>query len=184
MKQFAIIVTALLILSVAMNIRLYTDVETITETETKYETIPSLAPPVHDTVRESPREIIVNLTKADGEDTAVIFLSEQRHYVDSTYEAWVSGVDAVLDSIRVFQRTKIVQVTKRTPEYKYVTTPTIQDSKIRLNGFVGGTTSIDFARVNLQGGLAVEYKDISLRGGYNLSKEDCYPFIGIEYKIK
>lgn len=184
MKQFAIIVTALLILSVAMNIRIYTGVETITETETKYETIPSIAPPVHDTVRESPREIVVNLTKADGEDTVVIFLSEQRHYVDSTYEAWVSGVDAVLDSIRVFQRTKIVQVTKRIPEYKYVTTPTIQDNKIRLNGFVGGTTSIDFARVNLQGGLEVGYRDISLRGGYNLGKEDCYPFIGIEYKIR
>lgn len=183
MKQFAIIVTALLILSVAMNIRLYTDVETITETEVKYETIPSLAPPVHDTVRESPREIVVNLTKADGEDTAVTFLSEQRHYVDSTYEAWVSGVDAVLDSIRVFRRTNFVQVTKRVPEYRYITMPECDD-KIRLNGFVGGTTSFDFGRVNLQGGLEVGYRDISLRGGYNLGKEDCYPFIGIEYKIR
>lgn len=182
MNKFAIIVTALLILSVAMNIRLYTDVETITETEMKYETIPSLAPPVHDTVRESPREIIVNLTKADGEDTVVIFPSEQRHYVDSTYEAWVSGVDAILDSIHVFRRTNFVQVTKRVPEYRYITMPE-RDGKIRLNGFVGGTTSFDLGRVNLQGGLEVGYKDISLRGGYNVG-EHSYPFVGIEYKIK
>lgn len=184
MKNLAIIVTALLVLSVIMNIRLFSDMETTVETEVKYDTITVTAPPVHDTIRESPREIVVNMTKADGEDTVVIFLSEQRYYVDSTYEAWVSGVDAILDSIHVFNRTKIVQVTKTVPEYRYVTTPAVQKDNIRLNGFVGGTTSLDFATVNLQGGLAVEYKDISLKGGYNLGKDNSYPFIGIEYKIK
>ena len=43
-------------------------------------------------------------------DSAIVDLPIlQRHYADSTYEAWVSGpVDPRLDSVRVFARTTIV----------------------------------------------------------------------------
>ncbi len=57
-------------------------------------------------------------TGAGGEprcsgDSAIVELSIlQRHYADSTYEAWVSGpIDPRLDSVRVFAPTTII--TKR-----------------------------------------------------------------------
>jgi hypothetical protein len=48
-----------------------------------------------------------------SQDSAIVELPiTQRHYVDSTYEAWVSGlVDPRLDSIRIFAPTTII--TKR-----------------------------------------------------------------------
>lgn len=41
---------------------------------------------------------------------------EQKHYGDSTYDAWVSGYHPALDSLRLHQRTAIVEV----PVYKTV----------------------------------------------------------------
>lgn len=34
----------------------------------------------------------------------------QKHYADSLYEAWVSGVEPSLDSIKVYQQTKIITI--------------------------------------------------------------------------
>lgn len=50
-----------------------------------------------------------------SQDSAIVELPiTQRHYADSTYEAWVSGpVDPRLDSIRVFAPTTITIITKR-----------------------------------------------------------------------
>ena len=42
---------------------------------------------------------------------------EQKHYGDSTYDAWVSGYQPTLDSLRFNQQTAIVEV----PVYKTVT---------------------------------------------------------------
>lgn len=42
---------------------------------------------------------------------------EQKHYGDSTYDAWVSGYHPALDSLRIHQRTAIIKV----PVYKTVT---------------------------------------------------------------
>ena len=42
---------------------------------------------------------------------------EQKHYGDSTYDAWVSGYRPALDSLRIHQRTAIIKV----PVYKTVT---------------------------------------------------------------
>lgn len=39
----------------------------------------------------------------------------QREYKDSTYIAWVSGYEPQLDSIRIFQKTRIVEMTKKAP---------------------------------------------------------------------
>ena len=44
---------------------------------------------------------------------------EQKHYSDSLYDAWVSGYEPSLDSIRVFPRTAIVEV----PVYKSIRKP-------------------------------------------------------------
>ena len=49
-------------------------------------------------------------------DTLYIGLPrEQRAYRDSLYEAWVSGVQPALDSIRVFAPVQCVTVTERVP---------------------------------------------------------------------
>lgn len=40
---------------------------------------------------------------------------EQKEYRDSTYNAWVSGIDPALDSIRVFSNVKCVTVIERVP---------------------------------------------------------------------
>jgi hypothetical protein len=42
----------------------------------------------------------------------------QTHYVDSTYEAWVSGYEAKLDSINLFRRTVTKTVTQVTIDRK------------------------------------------------------------------
>ena len=40
---------------------------------------------------------------------------EQRTYGDTTYRAWVSGVEPSLDSIRIYERVRCVTVTERVP---------------------------------------------------------------------
>lgn len=50
----------------------------------------------------------------------------QRHYADSTYEAWVSGpVDPRLDSIHVFRPTTTITARVRSPTKKWHIGPTI-----------------------------------------------------------
>jgi hypothetical protein len=47
-------------------------------------------------------------------DSAVVKLPiEQKVYGDSTYKAWVSGFDARLDSIKLFQPTKYITITTK-----------------------------------------------------------------------
>ncbi len=44
---------------------------------------------------------------------------EQKHYGDSTYDAWVSGYRPTLDSLRLYQTTKVVTVTKTLPPRRF-----------------------------------------------------------------
>lgn len=47
-------------------------------------------------------------------DSAVVELPiEQKMYGDSTYKAWVSGFDARLDSIKLYQPTKYITITTK-----------------------------------------------------------------------
>lgn len=52
-----------------------------------------------------------------GCDSAIVELPTiQRHYADSTYDAWVSGpIDPKLDSLRVYARTEIITKRERWP---------------------------------------------------------------------
>lgn len=66
---------------------------------------------------------------------------EQKHYGDSTYDAWVSGYQPTLDSLRFNQQTAIVEV----PVYKTVTKQArwgvgIQAGVTYLPGQNGGVT--------------------------------------------
>ena len=48
-----------------------------------------------------------------GDSLQLVLLRVQRHYSDSTFDAWVSGVDPRLDSIKTYQTTRVI--TKEIP---------------------------------------------------------------------
>lgn len=70
-------------------------------------------------------------TGAGGEprqcDSAIVELPTiQRHYADSTYDAWVSGpIDPKLDSLRVYARTEIITKRERWPPKRWHIGPTV-----------------------------------------------------------
>jgi len=80
-----------------------TRVDTVTHEKPVY-----IATTVVDTVRVA----VVDTVRVS--DTLWLDLPrEQRAYRDTSYEAWVSGVQPALDSIRVFSRVECVTVTER-----------------------------------------------------------------------
>lgn len=48
-----------------------------------------------------------------GDSLRLVLLRVQRHYPDSLYDAWVSGVDPKLDSIKIYQTNMVI--TKEIP---------------------------------------------------------------------
>lgn len=56
-------------------------------------------------------DIIANNIPPDSDSVHICIPITQKHYADSTYEAWVSGYHPSLDSIRVFNRTEYVTTT-------------------------------------------------------------------------
>lgn len=69
--------------------------------------------PVHDSVVVA----IHDTTYVVRADTLYL-PKEQKEYRDSTYHAWVSGVSPSLDSIYVYQKTKIIKETISVPVVK------------------------------------------------------------------
>lgn len=43
-----------------------------------------------------------------GDSLQLVLLRVQRHYSDSTYDAWVSGIDPRLDSIKTYQTNMVI----------------------------------------------------------------------------
>ncbi len=62
-----------------------------------------------------------------SKDSAIVELPIiQRHYADSTYEAWISGpVDPRIDSLRVFARTTVITRREWKPPKRWHVGPTI-----------------------------------------------------------
>lgn len=89
--------------------------------------------PVTDTLRER--------------DTLWLALErEQKAYRDSLYEAWVSGYDPALDSIRIYAPVQVVTVTERIPVVRRTHWgigisagygATLQDKTVRLSPYIG-----------------------------------------------
>lgn len=63
---------------------------------------------------EKPNEIpdTTSGTKAIPDSATVILPIEQRHYADPKYEAWISGYDAKLDSLNLYQTSRVITITK------------------------------------------------------------------------
>lgn len=140
--------------------------------------------PVHDTVyTENQRIIRIPYEDVDISEDDSIYLATAvtRHYCDSNYEAWVSGIDPSLDSIKVLNRIVIREVTRE----KLVYRPTLQAEKtLNLYGFVNPTVGFDMKHFNLQGGLELSIRNrLGIRAGFNLGEES-YPFVGMNYRFK
>lgn len=107
--------------------------DTITAEKPVYvskETVRTELVPVHDTLRLH--------------DTLYIQLPvEQLEYRDSLYQAWVSGIQPALDSIRIFAPVQTVTITQRTkpPNWGIGITAgygvTVVDKNVRLAPYVG-----------------------------------------------
>lgn len=62
----------------------------------------------------------VRLVTTQHDTVEVLVPMEQKHYSDSLYDAWVSGYKPNLDSLRIYQTTKVVTITEtiKVPEKK------------------------------------------------------------------
>ena len=100
------------------------------ETEVKYDTIPvfidvpvprdsliirykTVKVPVYDTIKAPHADTL------SSDSVSVVLPITQKHYSDSTYEAWVSGYEPALDSIRVFQPIMTITNTITNTEIRY-----------------------------------------------------------------
>lgn len=87
------------------------NVRTVTDTIIERETITAIPDTVYRTVALGDKTVKVvvhdTLCKTDTVEIALPF--EQREYRDSNYNAWVSGYEPALDSIKVFPRTMTVK---------------------------------------------------------------------------
>ncbi|MDE6277855.1 MAG: hypothetical protein K2M06_07080 [Muribaculaceae bacterium] len=114
------------------------DAASVSETRaTYYDTIPYYVPVARDSIvvryeRATVAQAPEAGSSAGGEprcsrDSADVLLPVvQRHYGDSTYEAWVSGpIDPRLDSLRVYAPTTIVIQKERKPPKRWHIGPTI-----------------------------------------------------------
>lgn len=141
---------------------------------------------VHDTIwRDSIRTIRIPVESLsfDAEDSVYIAIAEVKHYRDSLYEAWVSGVEANLDSIRIFRKTTVRTITKEVPVYR-MTSPTLKpEPMVKFGGFVSASSAFNMNHINAQGGLELAIKSMSLKAGYNVGEYN-YPFVSLEYKIR
>lgn len=78
----------------------------------KYVIVERDAPHEHETA-----ELLDTMTLCVDDSVSVSLPMVQRHYADSTYEAWVSGpLDPRLDSLRVYNKETIVTRIEGTPK--------------------------------------------------------------------
>lgn len=72
--------------------------------------------PIYYAVRQTDTLRVVVRDTVRQQDTLYLELRrEQRAYRDTSFEAWVSGVEPALDSIRIFAPVRCVTVTERVP---------------------------------------------------------------------
>lgn len=100
------------------------------ETEVKYDTIPvfidvpvlkdslvirykTVKVAVYDTITEPHADML------SSDSVSVVLPITQKHYSDSTYDAWVSGYEPALDSIKVFQPVMTITNTITNTEIRY-----------------------------------------------------------------
>jgi len=185
MKKTSVFVLLLMVLSMTVGWHIgstYTCKESIT---VDYDTVfkDSL---VHDTMWLTgdkvriPVETLVHDTVSDS--VFILVDKVTKFYHDSLYDAWVSGIEPSLDSIRVYNKTITRTITKE----RRVPVAYTPKEKVRLQGFVGGYKSVLGAKgYGFNGGveLTTPFR-LNVRAGYEYNDKCNYPYIGLEYIIR
>lgn len=99
----------------------------------------------------------------------------QKHYKDSLYEAWVSGLNSNLDSINIYNKTKFVTITNTITREIYP-----KKTDFYFNAGVSYLKG-DFAP-NL--GLMIKLKnDMTFGGGVGYYNKDIYYMLNVGFKL-
>ena len=124
------------------------NVRTVTDTIVKRDTITAIPDTVYRTVAlgEKTVKVVVHdtLCKTDTVEVALPYV--QREYRDSNYNAWVSGYEPSLDSIKIFPKTIIVRESK------------VERKKDRRWGVYGGVGIGVSDRVTPYVGIGIGYR--------------------------
>lgn len=90
------------------------NVRTVTDTIIERDTITAIPDTVFRTVAlgEKTVKVVIHDTLCKTDTVEVTLPFVQREYRDSNYNAWVSGYEPSLDSIRVFPKTTIIRESK------------------------------------------------------------------------
>ena len=90
------------------------NVSTVTDTIVKRDTITAIPNTVYRTVAlgEKTVKVVIHDTLCKTDTVEVTLPYVQKEYRDSNYNAWVSGYEPSLDSIRVFPKTTIIRESK------------------------------------------------------------------------
>lgn len=131
-------------------------------------TATKLIPVKGDTIyNESVRVITVH-------DTAYVALQyQQNHYIDSLYEAWVSGVDPALDSIKVYKTTRTITLK--------------EPVRHKLNILLSGNYIYKFPKQEGEFLIGLEWQTpcgLAIQGGgFTTTAKDNGLFVGASYRF-
>jgi len=121
-------------------------VETVrTDTLTVWDTIVTEKPIYHtERIVEYIHVPVTDTMLQEVHDTTYVTLPRtQREYAEELYEAWVSGYDPALDSIKVYQPTKYVTTVVRAPQKRWHIGPMVgvglgvADDRVVTTPYVG-----------------------------------------------
>lgn len=106
------------------------------EIQIKYDTIPvfidtpvirdslvvrykTIKVPVYDTIKAPHADTLATDVAISTDSASIVLPITQKYYRNSIYEAWVSGYEPALDSIRIFQPTATITNTITNTEVRY-----------------------------------------------------------------
>jgi len=143
----------------------------IEKVRTEYQWLP-IAKIVHDTV---------GFTQFVKDSALVEVPITSKHYHGSEYDAWVSGYQPSLDSIKVYQRTEYVTetITRIKPPNKFSL-----DIRTGADYFTGPKDLWPYATANAEYNISNSRFSIGARGGVYYDTHEVKPFCGGYFKFR
>lgn len=121
-------------------------------------------------------ERIVDTIYVKGDENGNVRLPiSQKYYKDSLYEAWVSGFNASLDSINIYNKTKFVTITNNITKEIY---PKRTDFYLD-----GGILYMNEKFAPIFGATIKFRNDMTLRGGIGYYDRDLYYMLNVGFKL-
>lgn len=164
------------------------DTDVKTDTIIKHDTVPDLSPKPKDSLHikyvtrwlKSKKDTVSQVEFITMHDTVAVEVPiTSKHYGNETYDAWVSGFEPSLDSIKVYQKTEYVTktITQMKPPNKLSL-----DVSTGLNYITNDKQIVPY----LQGELTYKPSRFSfgVQGGVYKDNEDFKPYVGWLMKIR